>query len=207
LYGTPALPPPRDAWRRKVRTKARRALIVLVVDASESMGAGERLRIAKAAALGLLRDAYLRRDRVALAVFEGESARVLLPATPSIALARERLQQIPLGGATPLAAGLVASWDLIRAERLRDPQVAPTLVLFSDGRANVPLDAAADPRAEALALCSLLRADGVSSLVVDAGSAGPTPPELKEIALRLGARLLRVGSGGAGLIVNAVRGA
>ena len=205
--GDPALPVPRSAWRRKVRTRARRSLVVLLVDASDSMAALDRLRVAKGAALALLKGAYLRRDRAALLVFEGESARTLLPPTQSVELARERLRQIPIGGTTPLSAGLLAAWELVRTERLRDPGLSPTLVLLSDGRANVALDPRADPRAEALALADRLRADGVSALVVDAASLGPTRPELLEIAARLGAHLLRVGPGGVAAVVRAALGA
>lgn len=191
--------------RRKVRAKARKALVVFAVDASDSMAVQERMSAAKGAALSLLRGAYLRRDRVAVVVFEGESARIILEPTASVALARERLRQLPLGGTTPLAAGLRTAWEIVRSERLREPSIAPMLVLLSDGRGNVPLAPQADPHQEILLLADRIRADGISSVVVDAGSLGATRPELQEIAERLGARLVRVGRRGAGAIVSAVR--
>jgi magnesium chelatase subunit D len=196
LAGEPALPVRRDELRRRLRARARKALIVFAIDASESMESHERISIAKGAAIALLRHAYLRRDRVAVVVFEGSSARVLLPPTASIDLARERLRRLPLGGTTPLAAGLLEAWRVIGAHRLREPQLLPRLILLSDGRANVPLDPKADPRVEALALADRIREDGIDSLVVDAGSSGPTRPELIELAFHLGASCLRVGHGG-----------
>jgi Mg-chelatase subunit ChlD len=192
--------------RRKVRVRGRKSLVIFAVDASESMAVHARMAVAKGAVLALLRAAYLRRDRVAVVAFEGDGARVLLEPTPSIDRARERLRRLPVGGATPLAAGLMQAWDLLRAERLREPQLAPTLVLISDGAANVPLEARANPRREVLCLAARIRADKVAAVVVDAGSVGPTRPELLEIAERLGAPLVRVGLAGASAIVSAVRG-
>ena len=58
---------------KKIRYQSRRQLVVFVVDASESMGEGTRVRMAaaKGAILALLRDAYVTRCRVALVVFRG----------------------------------------------------------------------------------------------------------------------------------------
>lgn len=199
------LPVPHRALRRKVRTRTRKTLVVFAVDASESMAAQERMAMAKGAALAILRTAYLRRDRVAVVVFEGESARVLLEPTPSIDQARLRLHQLPIGGATPLAGGLRTAWQVIISERQREPQIAATLVLLSDGRANVPLARQADPRAEVLALADRIRADGVFSLVVDTEALYPTQPELVTLAEHLGGRILRLGRGGTSALVSAVR--
>lgn len=176
-----------------------------MVDASESMAAQDRLRAAKGAALGLLRHAYLRRDRVAVVVFEGEGARVVLAPTSSVDRARAGLRRVPVGGATPLAAGLWAAWRLVRGARLREPGLLATLVILTDGRANVPFAPGADVRAEVGLLATRIRADGISSVVVDAGAWGPTRPELSELSARLGCGCLRVGATGAGAIVAAVR--
>ncbi|MGC4118321.1 MAG: VWA domain-containing protein [Myxococcales bacterium] len=203
LRGESPLPVRREDLRRKVRARTRKALVVFAVDASDSMATHERLRIAKGAALALLRSAYLRRDRVAVVVFEGEASRVLLAPTQSVELARSRLRKLPIGGATPLAAGMMAAWDLIRTERLREPLTSPTLVLLSDGRANVPLDPGADPRMEVLGIADQMRADGIGAVLVDAGSLGPTPGQLEELAARLGGTLVRVGPGGAGTVLAA----
>ncbi|HEY3447358.1 MAG TPA: VWA domain-containing protein [Myxococcales bacterium] len=203
LRGEEPLPVRRGDLRRKVRARTRKSLVVFAVDASDSMATHERLRVAKGAALSLLRAAYLRRDRVAVVVFEGEAARVLLAPTQSIDLARAKLRRLPIGGATPLAAGLMAAWDLIRTERLREPQTAPTLVLLSDGRANVPLDPRANPQVEVLGIVERIRGDGIGAVLVDAGSLGPTPAQLVELAERMGGTLVRVGPGGTGAVVAA----
>jgi magnesium chelatase subunit D len=154
---------------RKIRRQPRYSLVVFVVDASESMGEGTlaRMAAAKGAVLALLRDAYVERCRVALVAFRGERAEVLLPPTRSIALARERLRRLPIGGATPFADGLWRAWRLIRRERARSPGLRPLLVVISDGEANVPLQAGRKAREELLALAARMRGEGIPALVID----------------------------------------
>ena len=62
--------------REHVRSGREGNLIVFCVDASGSMGARRRMAQVKAAVLGLLTDAYQRRDRVALVTFRGDEAHV-----------------------------------------------------------------------------------------------------------------------------------
>ena len=84
-------------------------LVVLSVDASGSMGADRPHGAAKGAVLGLLADAYQRRDRVALVTFGGAGAEVVLRPTASVEIARARLSDLPTGGSSPLADGLDAA--------------------------------------------------------------------------------------------------
>jgi magnesium chelatase subunit D len=64
------------------------------------------MEAAKGAVLGLLTDAYQRRDLVGLVAFRGEEAAVLLRPTGSVEVARARLVALPTGGRTPLAIWL-----------------------------------------------------------------------------------------------------
>ena len=77
--------------REKIREERVGNFIVFVVDASGSMGAGKRMVETKGAILSLLLDTYQKRDRVALAVFKGEGAEVVLPPTSRIELAHKLL--------------------------------------------------------------------------------------------------------------------
>ncbi|HZB97565.1 MAG TPA: VWA domain-containing protein [Candidatus Sulfotelmatobacter sp.] len=156
----------RQDLRQKVRRRRTGALIVFLVDASASMDAEQRMQATKGAILSLLRDAYLRRDRVALVVFSGRMARVVLQPTASIDLAQARLQKLSVGGTTPLTHGLVTALKLIRSERLRDPGVYPLLVLISDGRGNISLFGE-EPVVEAQRVAAQLAAEKVHVLVID----------------------------------------
>lgn len=162
----PALHLERQDLRQKVRRRRTGTLIVFVVDASASMDAEQRMQATKGAVLSLLRDAYVRRDKVALVVFSGRTARVVLQPTASVDLAEHRLQRLAVGGTTPLTHGLVAGLKLIRNERLRDPSVFPLLVLISDGRGNISLFGE-EPLAEAQQLAVQIGAEEVHMLVID----------------------------------------
>src|SRR5205807_4845802 len=162
----PALLLERHDLRQKVRRRRTGTLIVFVVDASASMDAEQRMQATKGAVLSLLRDAYVRRDKVALIVFSGRSARVVLQPTSSVDLAEQRLQRLTVGGTTPLTHGLVAGLKLIRTERVRDPAVYPLLVLISDGRGNISLFGE-EPLVEAQNLAAQLAVDSVHTLVID----------------------------------------
>ena len=134
------------------------------------------MQATKGAVLSLLRDAYLRRDKVSLVVFSGRAARVIvLQPTSSVDLAEQRLQRLTVGGTTPLTHGLVAGLRIVRTERLRDPSVYPLLVLISDGRGNISLFGE-EPLVEAQRVAEQLGADGVHMLVIDSARDHTTRP-------------------------------
>ncbi|MBJ7594326.1 MAG: magnesium chelatase subunit D family protein [Candidatus Dormibacteraeota bacterium] len=166
VVDAPVLHLERQDLRQKVRRRRTGTLIVFVVDASASMDAEQRMQATKGAVLSLLRDAYVRRDKVSLVVFSGRSARVILQPTSSVDLAEERLQRLGVGGTTPLTHGLVAGLKVVRTERLRDSSVYPLMVLISDGRGNISLFGE-EPLLEAQRLAAQIGAERVRMLVID----------------------------------------
>lgn len=174
------------------RSRPRGRLVVVLADTSDSMGEGLRARIAvaKGAVLSLLRGAYWHRDRVALVTAGGRGARLLLPPTRSIDLAKNRLRRLPVGGATPLAAGLREAWRLIRRERLRHPGLDIVLVVLTDGETNVPLYPGGDLRNEIRHLAGKLREQRITSVVLDGHLAGPAAEPPRDLARLLGGRYL-----------------
>jgi magnesium chelatase subunit D len=180
---------------------------LFVVDASGST-ALNRLAEAKGAVELLLAECYARRDQVALLAFRGRGAELLLPPTNSLVRAKRSLAALPGGGGTPLASGLDAALAAADAERRRGR--APTLVLLTDGRANVARDGTAGDRAraedDALAAARLARAAGVTAVLVDTA---PRPrPFARQLAAEMGARYLPLPGGeAAGALAAAVRAA
>ena len=161
---------------------------IFVVDASGS-AALHRLAEAKGAVELLLADCYIRRDQVALIAFRGSVAEVLLPPTRSLARAKRSLAGLPGGGGTPLAAGLDAAFAL--SESVRRKGQIPTIILLTDGRANIARDGGQGrPRAEgdAISAAQQLRAAGITIVLVDTS---PRPGALAEnFAREMGARYL-----------------
>ena len=141
-------------------------LILLVVDASGSMAARQRMEKVKGCVLGLLQDAYQRRDHVAVIAFRGTSAELVLPPTQRIEQAEAALNALPTGGRTPLAHALELAQRTLERQRGADA-LTPLLVLLSDGRANVPLDPDQDPWRQALELARQLSQRGTPALVLD----------------------------------------
>jgi len=130
-------------------------------------GARARMEAAKGAVMALLTTAYQRRDRIALIAFQDRSASVLLPPTSSVALAQQRLRELPTGGATPLGDALVKTRELVRSARLKTPGIDPVVVLISDGEATVPVTPGGDAFAEALALARALVPERIHIVAVD----------------------------------------
>ena len=140
---------------------------IFVVDASGS-SALQRLAEVKGAVELLLADCYIRRDEVALIAFRGHSAELILPPTRSLARAKRSLAALPGGGGTPLSAAIVAATELALAVRAKGE--APTIVLMTDGRANVakaPDGGRAAAEAEALAAARQLGLCGIPVVLVD----------------------------------------
>ena len=164
----PGLVVRRDDLRQATREGREGNLVLFVVDASGSMAARQRMSAVKGAVLSLLLDAYQRRDKVGLVTFRGTAADGALPPTSSVDAAAARLETLPTGGRTPLAAGLLRAHDVLRVERLRDPARRPLVVLVTDGRAT----GGPEPVALAGRAARLFAADGVASVVVDCES-GP----------------------------------
>jgi magnesium chelatase subunit D len=196
LAAAPGIPPDGAAMRPEdlreaIRVDRTATLIVLAVDASGSMGAPQRMEAAKGAVLGLLTDAYQRRDLVGLVAFWGDAAQVLLRPTGSVEVAQARLAGLPTGGRTPLAAGITTALQLVTTPA-RAATHRPVLVLVTDGRATSG-PAGADPVAAASAAADAVRQAGVEAVVIDVegtagGSGGPGLGLARELAARMGGR-------------------
>lgn len=193
-----------DDVRNKVRTRRVGASIVFAVDGSGSMGAATRMEAAKAAIMKLLVDAYQRRDRVGLVSFRGEGAETLLAPTSSVELANLKLRKLPVGGATPLAAGIRQALDLLVGEVRRDAKAVPWLVLVTDGRANVGLHGglgSEDAKVQAARAKELK----VNSLVIDTSPASSAGASAREIARLASAEYMRLPSDDGIALAGAVR--
>ena len=129
----------KDDLQRKVRVKRAANLVLFLVDASWSMAVAERMSATKGAILSLLTDAYQRRDRVGLIVFQKDRATLILPPTNSVQLAQRALSDIPVGGKTPLSAGLLMAYEVLSQEGLIHPDVEPLLIILTDGAGNVSI--------------------------------------------------------------------
>lgn len=201
---------PREGERMRIRPQDLRVavregqesnLILFCVDASGSMAARKRMSEVKTAILSLLLDAYRRRDKVGLITFRAREAELVLPPTHSVDVAAAQLEDVPAGGRTPLAEGLLEADRVLRREQRRDPRMRPLLVVVTDGRATGAKGAVA----RSLAAADHIACQEVSTVVVDSES-GPMRLGLAlTLASRLGAEHLPVGEVDADALDSAVR--
>lgn len=152
--------------REKVRVRRSANLVLFVVDASWSMAVAERMEATKGAIMSLLTDAYQRRDRVGLVVFNKNEANLILSPTNSVQLARRALVDIAVGGKTPLSAGLLLAFDVFRKEANLHPDVMPLMILLTDGAGNVSMSDL-PPQEEAHRIAKQIKNAGIRSVVIN----------------------------------------
>ena len=151
--------------REKSRVGKVSVTCVFVVDISGSMGAEKRMESAKGAVLSLLEDAYRNRDRVSLVAFRGNDAEVIMPLSSSVDLAYKQLKEMPTGGKTPLARGLMKGYEVLMNEKKKRKEIIPLLILISDGRANSGYGK--NIREEILSIAGRLREEGIHTVIID----------------------------------------
>ncbi|OIJ25149.1 VWA domain-containing protein [Nocardioides luteus] len=191
--------------RTAVREGREANLVLFCVDASGSMAARKRMAQVKAAVLSLLLDAYRRRDKVGMITFRGEGAELVLPPTGSVDLAAARLDEVPAGGRTPLAEGLLEAARVLQREHLRDPDLRPLLVVVTDGRANSKAHGKEAVRRSQQA-AAYVAGLGVTTVVIDSES-GPMRLGLaRQLAEHLGAEHVPVAEVSAEALTSAVHG-
>ena len=196
----PLRPNPEDV-RRAIREGREGNLVIFVVDASGSMAARDRMAAVTGATLSLLRDAYQRRDKVAVITFRQQGARLLLPPTSSAHIAGRRLARFDTGGKTPLAEGLLAARELIVRERARDRARRPLVVVLTDGRAT----AGPDPLGRSRIAAARLLAEGAAAVVVDCETSHVRLGLARQLAHQLGAPAVRLEQLRADHLTQAVR--
>lgn len=176
LAETGTVRPRASDLHERVRQPKTGTRYLFLIDSSGSHAAHERMRVVKGAAVGLLERSFKKDDEVAIIVFRGSAAQVVLEPSPNQADASSALEYLPTGGRTPLAHAL----DLARS------YLTPStlLIVLTDGRANVGLGMG-DPWQEALQVASELRG---RALVIDTETGAQLHGRSIKLAEALGAR-------------------
>jgi magnesium chelatase subunit D len=182
------LRPSPDDVRRAIREGREGNLVIFVVDASGSMAARDRMSAVSGATMSLLRDAYQRRDKVAVITFRQQDAQLLLPPTSSVHIAGRRLARFDTGGKTPLAQGLLAARDVVVREKARDRARRSLVVVLTDGRAT----GGPDPLGRTRVAAARLVAEGAAAVVVDCETSHVRLGLAEQLAGYLGAPAVRL---------------
>ena len=166
---------------------------LLLIDSSGSHAAQERMRLVKAAASSLLTHSFKNGDEIAILVFRGTTAQVVLEPTRLVEDALAVLEYLPTGGRTPLAHALLLAQNYIT------PSTA--LILITDGRANVALTSG-DPWLDALSVASQIH---TPTLVIDTENAHEPLGRPRQLAETMGAEYLSLATLEASDIVLALQ--
>jgi magnesium chelatase subunit D len=114
----------------------------------------------------LFKEIRLRRDRLGLVAFRHGESRVLLPFTANPYRAIRTLEQVPIGGKTPLAQGLWLGLLSLRQEKFKNPEAAGVMVVVSDGKPNQSF-LGGDPLEEALLVTKKVGQSGIPFIFID----------------------------------------
>jgi len=123
--------------REKLRLYKAPLTMIFVVDLSGSMLMN--LEAIKEALLNLHADAYRYRDRVGIVALKDTGAVVVQHPITNLRVVANKLLNLRVSGFTPLAAGMIKAWEVLKEAKRRDSSTVPVMVIITDGSANVPL--------------------------------------------------------------------
>lgn len=178
--------------REKVRERRSGCTLLFLVDASGSLGVRKRMATVKGAILSMLRDSYVKRDRIGLMAFRRDSSDMILPPTKSVEYSYKRLEELPTGGKTPLGEALVKVNDFMTSYSRCHIGERCFIILVTDGRANVPLQEGANANEEVQKMAEDMKIPNVRWIVVDAGMGFPHFDNAEKLAQKLEAKYFKL---------------
>ena len=177
--------------REKIRRRKISTLINIILDTSGSMIEKRKVEVTSNVIIELLKDAYQRRDKVALTTYSDRAADVPLQFTSSVELAKGFMENVSFGGTTPLSAGMLTGLNILLSEMMKGLVAIPLMVLITDGVANVPLEVGGNIERELKRICHIIKEKNVNMLVVDISEQGA--PLALDICKECGGRYLHQG--------------
>ncbi len=150
--------------RHKVRKHGARASIVLVVDISGSMFTQRKANRVKGLLNGVIENANRHNDKISVVGFKGDEAEIIVPTTRRAASFKEQVDNIMVGGTTPLASGLKKGFEILKKEKIRDEYV-PIMLVITDGMPNVGIEEG--PIKDAMKISEELKNKEIHTIVVN----------------------------------------
>jgi len=85
-------------------------------------------------------EGYKKKDKMAILIFRGRKSYILQRPTSNISRIIPKLASIEGSSYTPLASALIKTENLIKAEKMKNKDIIPVVIICSDLGANVSLD-------------------------------------------------------------------
>lgn len=150
--------------RQKVRKHGAKASIALVVDISGSMFSDRKANRVKGILNRLVEDINRHKDKLSVVGFKGGEAEIIIPTTRRASSFQEQLDNIRVGGTTPLASGLQKGFEILKQEKLRDEYV-PMMIILTDGMPNVGIKEG--PVQDAMKIAQDLKDNEIPTIVIN----------------------------------------
>jgi magnesium chelatase subunit D len=150
--------------RHKVRKHGARASIALVVDISGSMFSERKANKVKSILNQLIEDINRHNDKISVIGFKGQEAEIIIPTTRRASSFKKQVDNIRVGGTTPLASGLKKGLELLKKEKFKD-EFVPMMLVLTDGMPNVGITEG--PAKDAIKIAADLKENDIHTIVVN----------------------------------------
>ncbi len=150
--------------REKVRKHGARASIALVVDISGSMFSERKANRVKGILNQMIVDTQRHKDKLTVIGFKGKGAEVIIPTTKRAPAFQSNVEEIIVGGTTPLAAGLKKGLDMLLQEK-KNKEYLPMMIILTDGMPNVAIHK--NPSRDALEIARKIQKNEIHTIVVN----------------------------------------
>jgi len=150
--------------RHKVRKHGAKASIALVVDISGSMFSDRKANRVKGILNRLVEDVNRHKDKLSVVGFKGVEAEIIIPTTRRASSFQEQLDNIRVGGTTPLASGLHKGFEILKQEKMRDEYV-PMMIILTDGMPNIGIKEG--PVQDAMKIAQDLKDNEIPTIVIN----------------------------------------
>ena len=161
--------------RIKMREGRTPLTLLILLDISDSMTGS--LGNVRNAIMNLHNTVQKKRDRIGVIVFKGSKAALLQSPTTNLNLIEKKLLEVGTSDFTPLAAGMFEAVRILRNEKMRNKDILPTLVIISDGIANMALEKPLttltrskflnSAQADAIDVATLLQREKIRTIVIN----------------------------------------
>lgn len=150
--------------RQKVRKHGARASIALVVDISGSMFSERKANKVKGILNQLIDDTARHSDRISIIGFKGQDAEVIVPTTKRAISFKDYIDNIKVGGTTPLASGIEKGFEVLKKEKTKREYV-PIMIILTDGMPNIGVKKG--PTQDAINAAKNLKENDITTIVVN----------------------------------------
>ncbi|MDR2623186.1 MAG: VWA domain-containing protein [Methanobrevibacter sp.] len=126
----------KEDLRTKIRKHKAKASIAVVMDMSGSMMSDEKINKIKGILYKIIKNINKNKDKLSVVGFKGKESEIIIPNTKRPSSFLDKLEQIKVGGTTPMATGLKKGYEILKKENKKG-EFIPMLILLSDGMPNV----------------------------------------------------------------------